>query len=145
MLRALLFLTLVEIATAQLRSVEMRVSGLECASCAESIGRRLGRIRGVESASFDPAKNVAKIKLHDENTVTLTAVREALKGLGYTPGDALVTVRGSIEANGQENVLSLPHQKGAFVIDGGTASGAVTITGNVMPGKPGEPDRIKPQ
>jgi copper chaperone CopZ len=145
MMLALLFLAFMETAAAQLQSVDMRVSGLECASCAESITRRLSRIRGVESAGFDAAKSIAAIKLLAENTVTLSAVRDALKGLGYTPGDAVVTVRGRVEAHGKERVLSLPHQERAFLVEGDAEAGIVTLTGAVPATKAGEADRLKPQ
>jgi hypothetical protein len=39
----------------------------------------------------------------------------------------------------------MPHQKRAFVVEGGTATGTVTITGNVPAAKTSEPDRLKPQ
>jgi copper chaperone CopZ len=116
-------------AAAQLRSVDIRVSGLDCASCAESVAKRLGRIRGVESASFD--RNMASVKLREENAVTLHAIRDALKGLGYTPEEARIVVRGEL----RDGVLSLPNEKNAFSIDGSPPkNGVVVLEGDVAAG-----------
>jgi copper chaperone CopZ len=79
---------------AEFRSIEMAVSGLDCASCAGSVAKRLRRIRGVGSAEFVLATSTAVVRLKPDNTVTPGVVRDALKGLGYTPGAAKVVGRG---------------------------------------------------
>ena len=132
---ALLSLICILPATAQLRTIEIRVSGLDCASCAESVDRKLGRMRGVESAAFDAAKNVAVLKLKPDNTVTLTAIRDALKSMGYTPEEADVTAQGEL----RDGVLSMKHQERAFVVEGARETGAVVVQGSVAAGS----DRLK--
>jgi copper chaperone CopZ len=123
-----LFLCVVP-AAAQVRSVDIRVSGLNCANCAPSVAKRLARIRGVEAASFE--RNIAAVKLHADNTVTLDTIRDTLKGLGYTPEEARIVVRGELH----EGMLSLPHQKNAFAIEGSAAkSGTVVLEGDVPAG-----------
>ena len=133
---ALICLIFVLPAAAQLRTVEIRVSGLDCASCAESVDRKLGRMRGIESASFDATKNVATLKLKAENTLTLTAIRDALKSMGYTPEEARVSVQGEL----RDGVLSMKHQERAFTIEGARETGAVVVEGTVAAGG----DRLKP-
>jgi cation transport ATPase len=133
----LYFLMCAAPAAAQLRSVEIRVSGLDCASCAESVDRRLGRMRGVESAKFDAARSTASIKLKPENTVTLPAIRDVLKSMGYTPEEANIVAAGDL----RDGVLSMKHQQRAFVVDGSAESGAVVVEGSVAPGS----DRLKPR
>jgi copper chaperone CopZ len=115
---------------AELRTVEIRVSGLDCASCAESVDRRLGRIRGVDSAKFDPSKSTASLKLKPENTVTLDAIRDALKSMGYTPEEASIVVNGEVSGG----ILSMKHQKNAFQVEGASDSGSLTIEGSVASG-----------
>ena len=136
---ALLLVACVVPVAAQLQSVEIRVSGLDCASCAESIGRKLGRLRGVESASFDATKNTATLKLKPENTLTLAAIRDLLKSIGYTPEEANIVVRGDL----REGILSMKHQERAFVIEGASGAGTVTLTGVVPALKTGESDRLR--
>jgi cation transport ATPase len=133
---ALLSLICLLPASAQLRSVEIRVSGLDCASCAESVDRKLGRMRGVESASFDASKNIAIIKLKPENTVTLPGIRDTLKSMGYTPEEAKVSVAGEL----RDGVLSMKHQERAFTVDGSRETGAVVVEGTVAAGG----DRLTP-
>jgi copper chaperone CopZ len=117
--------------SAQLQSVDIRVSGLDCASCAESIEKRLKRVRGVESASLDSASGTVHISLAAENSVKLDSIRDALKGLGYTPGDAVVVLVGSVTGDR----VSLPHQQDAFVLDKAAASAdRVRIKGTVATG-----------
>jgi len=138
-MRIALLLATILPAAAQLQSVEIRVSGLDCASCAESIDRKLSRMRGVESASFNTVKSTAILKLKPENTVTLTAIRDALKALGYTPEEASILVRGEL----RDGVLSMKHQERAFVVEGDSAPGTVTLSGAVAAAQAGDTDRLR--
>jgi cation transport ATPase len=116
---------------AQLKSVDIRVSGLDCASCAESIEKRLKRVRGVESASLDAATSTVRIVFAAENTAKLEVIQDALKGLGYTPGDATVELVGTIAADR----VNLPHQQDAFILDRAEqSSGRARIKGTVKAG-----------
>ena len=115
---------------AELRTVDIRVSGLDCASCAESVDRKLGRMRGVESARFDAATNTASLRLKPDNTITLAAIRDALKSMGYTPQEATVIVQGELRGG----VLAMKHEERAFVVEGATESGAVVVEGTVAAG-----------
>jgi cation transport ATPase len=127
---ALLVVFFIGPAFAEIRTVDIRVSGLDCASCAESVDRKLGRMRGVESARFDTTTNVASLRLKPDNTITLPVIRDALKSMGYTPQEATVTVVGEL----RENVLSMKHQERAFVVEGAKQSGAVVVEGTVAAG-----------
>jgi copper chaperone CopZ len=114
---------------AQLHSVDIKVGGLDCASCATSVESRLKRIRGVESSKFDAERGVASVTLTPDNRVTLNAIRDALKGIGYTPGDADIVVSGTVKGD----KLSLPHQPDAFVLDK-AVDGQTRVTGKVPAG-----------
>ena len=87
-------------------------------------------MRGVESARFDAATNVASIRLKPDNTITLAAIRDVLKSMGYTPQEATVIVQGEL----RDGVLSMKNQERAFTIEGAKESGAVIIEGTVPPG-----------
>lgn len=104
---------------AQLHNVDIKVSGIDCASCATSVPARLKRIRGVEAAAFDPAKSMVSVRLAADNKVTLAAIRDALKGLGYTPGDATLVIRTSVPPNVSDLTPSSP-----VLLEGTTAAGS---------------------
>ncbi len=87
-------------ARAEFRVIEQEFGGLECASCLESMGPALKRLRGVEAVEVDRAAGRVKLTLAPENRVRLEAVRDALKGMGYTPGAARVQVRGAAVQEG---------------------------------------------
>ncbi len=79
---------------AEFRQVEIKVSGLECASCAESLPKTLERMRGVESASMDAKAGLVLVKLKAGNKLALEDLRDRLKQAGYTPGDAKISAVG---------------------------------------------------
>ena len=82
--------------SAEFRQVEIKVSGLECVSCAESLPKTLERMRGVESATMDPKAGLVVVKLKTGNKLPLEDLRDKLKQAGYTPGDAKVNAVGAM-------------------------------------------------
>ncbi len=85
---------------AEFLHVELTIGGLECISCAQSVDRVLKRIKGVEAASFRTKDSVAVVDLQPDNTVVLADLRDAMKGLGYTPKSAVVTAKGQARHEG---------------------------------------------
>jgi len=80
----------------ELRKVEMTLGGLDCDSCALSVDRVVKRIRGVDTATFDPKTNLLTVTFKPDNKVPLSAIRDAVKGVGYTPGEVRLSARGSL-------------------------------------------------
>ena len=93
-MRVLILLAMACALRAEYLRVELTLGGLECASCAQSVDRSLKRIRGVESAEFRMKESVAVMDLAPGNKVELARIRDAMKGIGYTPKSAKVTARG---------------------------------------------------
>ncbi|MDD5172321.1 MAG: copper-translocating P-type ATPase [Candidatus ainarchaeum sp.] len=58
------------------------VTGMDCASCAMNIERRLKRVKGVESANVNFATNRATVE-YDEARVGPGNLKDAIEGLGY--------------------------------------------------------------
>jgi len=81
---------------AEFRQVEIKVSGLECVSCAESLPKTLERMRGVESAAMDAKAGLVLVKLKAGNKLPLEDLRDKLKQAGYTPGDAKISAVGTM-------------------------------------------------
>lgn len=75
-------------------SVEMQFGGLDCPSCSGSLESAFRRIRGVENVQVARDRQAVRLQLKEGNRVRLERLRDALKGLGYTPGEATVEVRG---------------------------------------------------
>jgi len=142
-------------ASAEYRSIEMRVSGLDCASCAASVKLKLRRIRGVLSAEFRTADSIAAMQLATANKVTLDQVRDVLKGMGYTPEDARVEARGELisdsgewrlKLTGSDQVLDLqlPAHPGILNQIRQRAGTPVVIDGEVVARKaPSDPEVLK--
>ncbi len=91
-------------AWSQLQEISIKLGGIECASCSVSIPKALKRIKGVETAAFNAKDATADMRLVEKNVVTLDQVRDALKGLGYTPEAATVRARGRIR-RGEKKAL----------------------------------------
>lgn len=81
---------------AELRKVEMTLGGLDCDSCSASVDRVVKRIRGVDVATYDEKAKVVTVTFKPDNTVKLSAIRDAVKGVGYTPGETKIVARGTI-------------------------------------------------
>jgi mercuric ion binding protein len=110
--------------TAEFRQVEIKVSGLECASCAESLPKTLERMRGVESAAMDAKAGLVTVKLKAGNKLPLEDLRDKLKQAGYTPGDAKISAAGT---------LTMEEGKWRFRPAGLSASYAVELPASAKP------------
>lgn len=80
--------------TAEFLSVRLEVSDMDCASCAQSLESSLKRIRGVDKVTLSP-QNGAEMTLQPGNKLTLERLRDAIKGVGFTPKTAHVKVKGT--------------------------------------------------
>lgn len=85
-------------ARGEFRRIEQIMQGSDCASCSTSLTSALKRIRGVESVEI--SSDSARIQLAAGNAVRLERVRDAIKGVGFTPKEARVTARGKAAQTG---------------------------------------------
>ena len=81
-------------AQAEFLQVSLEVERMDCATCIKSMEIGLRKIRGVEKVAVDPAYGV-DFTLAPGNRVSLEQLRDAIKGIGFRPGDAKVVVRGT--------------------------------------------------
>lgn len=93
MRKLLMLLAPLALARAEFLHVAMSVDKMDCATCVKSMEIGLKKIRGVEKVAVDPATGV-EFTLAPGNRVSLEQLRDAIKGIGFRPGDAKVTVRG---------------------------------------------------
>ncbi|MBI2689827.1 MAG: heavy-metal-associated domain-containing protein [Acidobacteria bacterium] len=91
----LVWLTLLTAAglSAEFLEVRLEVANMDCATCVQTMQTGLKRIRGVEKVNVGPQNSVEFI-LQPGNKLTLERLRDAIKGVGFTPREAQVVVRG---------------------------------------------------
>jgi len=68
--------------TQHTRSVDLRIGGMTCASCAARVGKRLNKLDGVD-ASVNYATELARVTLSD-GSVTIEELVTQVETLGYT-------------------------------------------------------------
>ncbi len=85
--------------SAELRKVEVKVGGLDCNSCADSVDQVVKRIRGVDEATFDAKALLLTVTFKAENKVQLRSILDAVKGIGYTPEETRIVARGALTAD----------------------------------------------
>ena len=86
---------------AEFLQVRIEVSNMDCLTCVKSLEMGLKRIKGVEKVTVGP-QNSAEFILQPGNKVTLEQLRDAIKGVGFTPSLAHVVVKGKpVTASGQ--------------------------------------------
>jgi copper chaperone CopZ len=130
---------------AQLRSVDLLFSGIECASCLESLPARLQRMRGVESVKVDAPRQIVEIRLAAQNRVRLEQIRDAIEQDGTKARQASLIVEGTLSEEGGRWLLKLPNGGSQFEVslDGAPPSvqyslkaGRVSLPGKVTDLRP---------
>lgn len=86
---------------AEFLQVRMEISNMDCLTCVQSLEMGLKKIKGVEKVVVGP-QNSADFTMQPGNKVTLERLRDAIKGVGFTPNTAHVVVKGKpVTAAGQ--------------------------------------------
>src|ERR1700689_2345552 len=97
--RLVLLLTAACVARAEFLRVEVSMKDMDCASCSESLGRAFERLRGVKHVELSMKSGAVILELAEQNRITLEQVWDAIKRVGFTPGDTKVVVRGAVKAD----------------------------------------------
>jgi copper chaperone CopZ len=79
---------------AELRQVDLKARGMDCATCAHAVTVRLMQIEGVESVHVSLDSGIAAIRLRPGNSVALESLIEVPRRNGFHPISAGVTARG---------------------------------------------------
>src|SRR5271168_491621 len=121
--------------------VEVFMRDMSCESCSESLGSALKRLRGVENATVDFKAGTVAVELAERNRVGVEQVWDAIKRVGFTPGETKVVVRGTVSGK----KLDVPEIGKAFEIEGTAAEGeGVRLKGTITPPPdPRTPIRIR--
>src|SRR6266508_91863 len=67
---------------ANAQTLNIPISGMDCAECTKTVQHAIERLPGVQSGSVFLATEKAVVKL-DPSQVDLSAIRAAVKGAGY--------------------------------------------------------------
>jgi copper chaperone CopZ len=132
-------------AEAQYKKIELKILGMDCAICAHGVKVAVQKVDGVESVQLSLERAEAEIRLKPENRVSLDQFRRIVKGNGFEPREAKVTVSGSLRNAGGKLTCEVPGTTAPLVIsvDGSApaaykqlessaaAGAAVEITGTV--------------
>lgn len=95
-------------AKAQLQEVEQTVFGMDCAPCAYGLEKRFKGIDGVEVARVSLNEGFAEVELASGNSLTLDALRSAVRDSGFSPREATIRATGTLEKEGDSWILVLP-------------------------------------
>ena len=82
-------------AEAQDKKIELKIMGMDCAISALGVRVAVQKVDGVESVQLSLERAEADIRLKPENHVSLDQFRRIVKGNGFEPREAKVTVSGS--------------------------------------------------
>ena len=121
--------------------VEVFMRDMSCESCSESLGSALKRLRGVENVKVDFKAGTVAVELAAHNRVGVEQVWDAIKRVGFTPGETKVVVRGTVTGT----KLDVPEIGKMFEIDGRAADGEVVELRGIIspPPDPRTPIRIR--
>jgi copper chaperone CopZ len=103
-------------ASAEHLRIEIKVYGMDCATCAHGLTVAMKKLQGVETVDISLNKSAAELRLRTGNTVTVEQLRTIIKHNGFTPKEAIVTTIATparkagaltLEVNGQPTVLAV--------------------------------------
>jgi copper chaperone CopZ len=86
-------------ARAEFLRVEVFMKDMSCQSCSESLGKAFEKLRGVKHVDMSMNDGTVTLELADQNRITLEQIWDAIKRVGFTPGDTKVTVRGAVKGD----------------------------------------------
>jgi copper chaperone CopZ len=113
------------IAHAEYTHVEMKIFGMDCATCAHGVRIGIERMEGVESAEISLERASANVKLRPDNHLSLEQFRKLIKFNGFSPKDATVTAKGTVVERGGKPAFQVSGTDSVLIIvPGKAASGA---------------------
>jgi copper chaperone CopZ len=96
-MRLFVFLLAACAAHAEFLRIEVSMKDMNCPSCSESLGKAFEKMRGVSHVAVSMKDGTVTLDLAAQNRVAIEQVWDAIKRVGFTPGDTKVAVRGSVK------------------------------------------------
>ena len=117
-------------AQAEFLHVEVFMKDMNCPSCSESLQKVFERLRGVKRVNVSMNDGTVALDLADQNRVTLEQVWDAIKRIGFTPGETKVIVRGTVKGD----LLTISGIDKTIKIEGRAAEAEnVELKGTILP------------
>jgi copper chaperone CopZ len=101
---------------AEFRRVELKILGMDCATCAHGVRVGVQKVAGVESVELSLERAEADIRLAEGNRVPLDQFRRIVKANGFEPKQARVTARGTVREIAGKLVLEVSGPGTSLVI-----------------------------
>ena len=134
MLRVLLFAGFALAARGQFLQIEVFMRDMNCPSCTETLTGAFKKMRGVEKVETSMEKGSVRLDLARPNRISIEQVWDAIKRVGFTPGETKVTVRGTVKVDAGKTSIELAETGKVFEIDGHAEPGeAVELKGILNP------------
>ena len=86
--------------------VEQTIYGMDCAPCAYSMQKNLGKLPGVAKVDVSIEQGVAVIDFAPDSTTTLAQIREVVLHGGLTADKTVLTVQGTVAESGGRLLLT---------------------------------------
>ena len=99
MMKVLLLFCLTGALSAQVLRVDQAFGGMECASCADFIKKKLENKPGVKSVEVDTKKGVVSVLLDPDNNVKPQLIRDWVQQSGYQTKDTTIHAIGVVDVN----------------------------------------------
>ena len=116
-------------ASAEHLRIEIKVFGMDCATCAHGLTVAMKKLEGVETIHISLTKSAAELTLREGNRVTIEQLRTIIKRNGFTPKEAVVTTIGVPARKGGGVVLEVRGQPSTLAIAaGGTPAALKALT-----------------
>ncbi|MDR2694030.1 MAG: heavy metal translocating P-type ATPase [Chitinispirillales bacterium] len=87
-------------------TVTIPIGGMHCAACSARVEKAIGKLRGVDSASVNIATEKATVAF-DPAAIRLSAIKEAIVGVGFVPLDASKETAGADKIRREREIKAL--------------------------------------
>lgn len=115
---------------AEFLRIEVFIRDMSCPSCTDTLMAAFRRMRGVERVEVNFKEGTVRLELTPQNRVGIEQAWDAIKRVGFTPGESKVTVRGTVKGTR----LDVPEIGKTFEIEGRAAAGeGVELRGVMTP------------
>ncbi len=94
-------------ARAEYRRIELKILGMDCATCAHGVHVAMKKLDGVETVELSLERAQAEVGLKPDNRLSLDQFRQIVKRNGFEPKESTVTAIGTVRDAGGRMVFEV--------------------------------------